>query len=202
MKPSLVVCTGNPSKLTEIATTLRTTLFDVHGIRDFFPDHKDPEETGSTFHENASLKVQNFPVVANRFYLSDDSGLEVEALSGAPGIYSARYAGAGASSTTVCQKIIAEMAGHTNRRARFMCVLALLCPNGESVFFEGTIQGKIGHAIHGKNGFGYDPIFIPDGYDLSFSQLPLSVKQTISHRARALKKLTTFLFESQGYAID
>jgi XTP/dITP diphosphohydrolase len=130
--------------------------------------------------------------------LADDSGLEVAALGGAPGVYSARYAGVGATDAERTSKLLLELAstGDEERRARFVCVIALADAEGAQVeTFTGTCEGSIAREPRGTHGFGYDPVFIPDGYQESFGQLSSAVKHKISHRARALQKACAFLLE-------
>jgi len=123
---------------------------------------------------------------------ADDTGLEVEILKGAPGVYSARYAGEDCNSENNIQKLLLEMDGETNRNACFRTVAALIL-DGKEYLFEGKISGRILTEKHGTDGFGYDPVFLPDGYDLSFAQMGMELKNRISHRALAMKKLSTFL---------
>ena len=126
---------------------------------------------------------------------ADDTGLEVDALNGAPGIHSARYAeGTDHDSNANMEKLLKELGNNNNRKARFRTVIALLL-NGETHLFEGIVNGKIIYEKHGTEGFGYDPIFVPDGYEQSFAELGMEIKNQISHRARAVKKLADFLHQ-------
>lgn len=146
------------------------------------------EETGETFEENASLKATFYGRRTGLLTLADDSGLEVEALGGAPGVRSARYAGAGATDGQRVARLLKELEGKSDaeRGARFVCVLALYDPSAVRLrSFRGVCAGRIATSARGAHGFGYDPVFVPEGYDLSFAELPVEIKQTISHRARA-----------------
>ncbi|WP_324288461.1 RdgB/HAM1 family non-canonical purine NTP pyrophosphatase [Pedobacter sp. SL55] len=151
----------------------------------------DIPETGNTFAKNATLKstyvFENFGLDC----FADDSGLEVDALNNEPGIYSARYSGV-KNDTVNLEFLLKKMDGLTNRKARFKTVISLL-KNGENYFFEGIIEGTIRTAPSGTNGFGYDPIFVPNGYDVTFAEMEMSEKNKISHRALAMQKLIAFL---------
>jgi len=183
----LVVATRNRHKTREIQNILGPEFI----VRDL-ADTEVPEirENGTSFEENAKLKA----LVASRQLpgpvIADDSGLEVNDLGGAPGIYSARYAGANATNSEKIDKLLRELVRvrvtDHGRRARFRCVVAL-ARNGDLLgIFEGKIEGKISDTARGNSGFGYDPIFIPDGFEQTFGELPEEVKNTISHRAKAI----------------
>lgn len=154
-----------------------------------------PEETGSTFHENARLKViavrEHFLAREGTapWIMADDSGLEVDALGGAPGIYSSRYAGEEATDRRNVAKLLAELVGKEDRSARFVCELVCLSPEGREFSFAGKFEGEIAAAPRGEFGFGYDPVFIPEGYSLTVSQISAEEKNRISHRARAARGL-------------
>lgn len=190
MKPQLLFVTQNAHKMQEIAAKLGSTiqllsLNEVGGLEEI-------PETGTTFQENASIKSH---YAASRYTyacFADDSGLEVEALNAAPGVYSARYAGEGAGSEANMDKLLLAMQGQSNRKARFRTVISLLWNGGEH-FFEGTIEGTIRTERSGAKGFGYDPVFEPEGYDITFAEMSLEEKNAISHRAKALEQLTAFL---------
>jgi len=154
-----------------------------------------PEETGTTFYENAHLKAM---AVRDQYLaqsgsapwiMADDSGIEVDALGGAPGIYSSRYAGEDATDRDNVAKLLAELAGKTDRAARFVCELVCFSPEGAELSFAGKFEGTIAEEPHGEFGFGYDPVFIPEGYTLTVSQIPADEKNRISHRARAARGL-------------
>ena len=209
----IVFATNNEHKLSEIRAILGPS-FEVVSLADI-GCHEDIPETGKTLEENALMKAE---YVYNKYHLScfaDDTGLEVEALNGAPGVYSARYA---AMATTVpagspagishdseanMTRLLRELANNNNRKARFRTVIALIekkdvCPCGCTSIkvvhqFEGIVNGEITHEKSGAEGFGYDPIFRPDGYDKTFAELGLDIKNQISHRARATQKLAEYL---------
>ena len=154
---------------------------------------EDIAETGTTLEENALIKAR---YIANKYHIdcfADDTGLEVEALGGEPGVYSARYAeGTDHNSEANMQKLLAKLEGIANRKAQFRTVIALI-KQGHTHLFEGVVKGHIDTEKHGTGGFGYDPIFIPEGYNDSFAALGEDIKNTISHRARAVTKLADFL---------
>lgn len=185
----LVFATHNKNKLAEIREILKNHeivgLCDIGCVDDIVED-------ADTLQGNAKIKAD---FVTNNYHLNcfaDDTGLEVEALNGAPGVYSARYAGEGCSYHDNVVKMLAAMRGITNRKARFRTVIALNI-NGEQHFFEGIVNGKILEEEHGECGFGYDPIFQPDGYEETFAEMPMDVKNKISHRGMAVQKLCEFL---------
>jgi XTP/dITP diphosphohydrolase len=182
----LVIATRNRHKLDEIKAILDQPT--LHLLSSFdFPDVPDVEETGNTFEENAALKARALAAATGLWAMGDDSGLEVDALGGAPGVYSARYAGLPAVDYAANnRKLLAALAGHTNRRARFRTVLALAAPDGRLFTVEGTCPGVIADAPRGDGGFGYDPLFIPDGASVAFAEMPAAEKNRISHRGRAL----------------
>lgn len=185
----LVFATHNLHKLEEIRNILKK--FEVVGLRDI-GCHEDIVEDADDLQGNARIKAD---FVTNRFHLdcfADDTGLEVEALDGAPGVYSARYAGEGCSYHDNVVKLLEAMKGIENRKARFRTVIALNL-NGEQYFFEGIVNGKILTEEHGEGGFGYDPIFQPDGFEESFAEMNMETKNRISHRGRATAKLIEFL---------
>jgi XTP/dITP diphosphohydrolase len=184
----LLVATRNRHKTREIQHILGPEFI----VRDL-ADTEVPEirETGTSFEENAKLKALAAPRQLPALVIADDSGLEVDALGGAPGIYSARYAGANATSRDKIDKLLRELARvratDNGRRARFRCVVALAC-NGDLLgIFEGTVEGRITDTARGDSGFGYDPIFVPDGFEQTFGELPMEVKNNISHRAKAIR---------------
>ncbi len=194
----IVFATNNQHKLQEIRDILGSD-FEIVSLKDI-GCHADIPETGSTLEENARQKAQ---YVFDHYHLScfaDDTGLEVEALGGAPGVHSARYAdGTDHDSEANMAKLLRELGDNTHREARFRTVIALiLVADGDpsatrEYLFDGEVKGKIGTEKHGSEGFGYDPLFIPDGYDKSFAQLGEDIKNQISHRARAVRKLADFL---------
>ena len=158
-----------------------------------------PEENGSTFEENACIKADGVSAAASMLAFADDSGLEVEALDGRPGIHSSRYA---ATDSERIAKLLKELDGVENRRARFVCVIAIAA-NGEVIeTFEGEVKGTILTAPRGENGFGYDPIFQPDGFDKSFAELTQDEKNRISHRANAYAKALEFVEDEMSILDD
>ena len=193
----LVFATNNAHKLEEIRAILGHS-HDILSLNDI-QCHADIPETADTLEGNALQKAR---YVWEHYHLSvfaDDTGLEVDALGGTPGVYSARYAGgAGHDSEANMAKLLRELHGHTDRTARFRTVIALILADGSDKgfsehLFEGKVEGRIATERQGSEGFGYDPLFVPDGYDESFAQLGTAVKNRISHRARAVARLTDFL---------
>lgn len=189
----LVFATNNPHKLEEVRAILQQK-FEVAGLADI-GCHREIPETGTTLEENASIKSH---YVVNQYQtdcFADDTGLEVDALEGKPGVYSARYAGENASYEQNVDKLLLELAGKTNRDARFRTVISLVMDDKEYQF-EGIVDGKIINERKGKDGFGYDPVFMPNGYDQTFAEMDASLKNSISHRAKAVQKLVKFLFQN------
>lgn len=196
----IVFATNNQHKLDEIRDILGKK-FEIVSLNDI-GCHEDIPETGTTLEQNA---IQKAEYIYRKYGLScfaDDTGLEVDALNGAPGVYSARYAGGeGHDSEANMQKLLKELGENNNRKARFRTVIALLlkdegkkeqgCKDSpcDAQLFEGIVNGSIAREKHGTEGFGYDPIFVPDGYEQSFAELGVEIKNKISHRARAVKKL-------------
>jgi XTP/dITP diphosphohydrolase len=193
----LLIATRNAGKVREMQPLLDGLPLSLRSLAEF-PEIVEVEETGSTFTENASLKARGYAAQASLWTLADDSGIEVEALGGAPGVLSARYGGEGASDAERTARLLAELS-RTNdeqRRARFVCVIAIADPAARLVHTStGTCEGSIALAPRGDNGFGYDPVFIPDGFQKSFGELSSDIKQRISHRARALKAARSFLLD-------
>ncbi|RVU01247.1 non-canonical purine NTP diphosphatase [Mucilaginibacter limnophilus] len=188
--PELVFATNNRHKVDEVSAAIGDkikllTLDDINC-------HDDIEETGTTFRKNASIK-SHFIFDKYQFNcFGDDSGLEIEALNGEPGVYSARYAGTHGNHAANIDKVLEKLESSPNRRARFITVISLLW-EGDEHFFEGTVEGTIRHERSGTQGFGYDPIFQPDGYDITFAEMSMEEKNSISHRAKAVEKLVEFL---------
>jgi len=182
-----VIATRNAHKLEEIRAIFNTGGMDVLSALDF-PDIPDTVEDRDTFEGNAIKKAQELCDATGLPAMADDSGLEVDALGGAPGVYSARYAGEPCDYAANNQKLLRELDGKENRAARFVTVLALCRPGEEPLTVKGTCEGIIIDELRGAHGFGYDPLFIPDGYSETFAELPAEVKNKISHRANALNK--------------
>ena len=192
---SLLLGTRNPGKVIEIVSILANSDWSFSSLQEF-PNVGEAEENFATFAENAIAKAQFYASATGLCALADDSGLEVEALGGAPGVFSARYAGAHASDADRRTLLLSELAkvGESTRRARFVAVVAIATPNGEILnISEGTCSGTITFSPRGTGGFGYDPLFIPDGHTQTFAELPDTIKNQISHRARALLGTRTFL---------
>lgn len=191
----LLIATRNAGKLREMQELLTPFQWRVRNLSEF-PQVEEVEETGTTFVENATLKAEGYSGATQLWTLADDSGLEVDALGGAPGIYSARYAGAQASDIERINRLLSKLSqvSESERRARFVCALAIANPQAHVVYTAlGYCEGHIAHAPRGVGGFGYDPIFIPDGYAQTFAELAADIKQRISHRAQALEKARVFL---------
>ncbi len=188
----LVFASFNKNKVKEIQALLpaNITLRDLS----FIPNLNDIPETGVTFAENAKMKADYIYNNYNIDCFADDSGLEIEALNGEPGVYSARYAGEDKNDINNTNLVLKKLEGIHNRKACFKTVICLVL-NGEHYFFEGRIDGVINHSPKGTDGFGYDPIFIPDGYQTTFAEISLEEKNKISHRALATKKLITELIK-------
>jgi XTP/dITP diphosphohydrolase len=187
----LIVATRNAHKTREIEQILGSAL----AVRDLtaHPEISEITESGTSFEENAKLKAIAVSRKLPGLVIADDSGLEVEALGGAPGIHSARYAGTNASDTERIAKLLSRVANveekSNQRRARFRCVLAVARDGQVLATLEGVVEGKIAERPRGSHGFGYDPIFIPNGFEETFAELPDEVKNNISHRAKAIRKL-------------
>ncbi len=186
----LVFATNNQHKIKEIKSLIDKS-FNIFSLEDIgFKD--DIPETNPTIEGNASQK--SF-YIYNKFKINcfaDDTGLEIKSLNGKPGVYSARYAGDECDSEKNMKRVMEELLGKEDRSARFRTIISLII-NGEEKTFEGIVNGKILNRKKGKDGFGYDPIFLPDGYDLSFAEMSLEEKNKISHRARATKRLIEYL---------
>lgn len=186
----LVFATNNAHKLEEVQAKagnhIRLLSLDDIGC------HDDIEETGLTFNENASIKSRYIYERYNLNCFGDDSGLEIEALNNEPGIYSARYAGKHGDHEANMDKVLEKLKGGDNRKARFRTVISLIW-NGDEYFFEGTVPGTIRTERCGTAGFGYDPIFQPDGYEITFAEMSMGEKNSISHRGRAVDQLIAFL---------
>jgi XTP/dITP diphosphohydrolase len=186
---NIVFATGNPNKLKEIKYAIKG--FKIVGLKDIGITEEIPE-TGATLKENAILKAK---YVYNKTGLScfaDDTGLEIEALNHRPGVYSARYAGPSCNSEDNIKKVLSELGASTNRKACFKTVITLIL-KGDEYYFEGKVKGEISKKKTGVGGFGYDPIFRPNGYEVTFAQMQLNLKNKISHRGLAVKKLVDFL---------
>ena len=189
--PRLILATRNAHKTAEIRALLgrRFEVLDVSA----FPECPPIAETGTTFLDNARLKALGISRRLAGWVLADDSGLEVDALAGAPGVGSSSFGGEEGNHALNNARLLDRMAGQSDRRARFRCTMVLACGGREQAHFSGTVEGRILEAPRGAHGFGYDPLFVPEGYDLSFAELGTEVKNTLSHRARALAQVVDFL---------
>ncbi len=190
MPATLVFATHNQHKLQEVAAKTGNRL-SLQSLTDI-GYHDEIEENGTTFRANASIKSH---YIFDKYQLNcfgDDSGLEIDALNGEPGVYSARYAGEHGNHAANINKVLENLQGISNRKANFRTVISLIW-NGQEHFFEGVILGNIRHEIAGAEGFGYDPIFEPEGYNITFAEMSMEEKNRISHRAIAMEKLIAFL---------
>lgn len=191
IKPRLILATRNAHKTAEI----RSMIGDRYEVLDVtaFPGLPAIEETGSTFLQNARLKAEGISREIAGLVLSDDSGLEVDALNGAPGVWSSSFGGEEGNHPLNNERLMREMAGMTDRAARFRCTM-VLAENGVTLAsFEGSVEGSIIAERRGSGGFGYDPLFVPTGHEGTFSELGDDVKNQLSHRARALTKVVAWL---------
>jgi len=182
----LVIASHNPGKLAELGELLAP--YGVMAVGAGALDLPEPEETGASFEDNAALKARLAAAASRLPALADDSGLVVPALAGAPGIYSARWAGPGKDFHPAMERVQRKL-GDKDRRAHFVAVLALASPDGGMEIFHGEAHGHLVWPPRGDKGFGYDPMFVPDGYELTFGEMDAPLKHQISHRARAFAKL-------------
>ncbi len=193
----LLLATQNKNKVIELKRLLKDyPQYEVNSLSDM-NIQDDIEETGLTFEENARLKALHIYHLTGLACIADDSGLEIEALNNEPGVYSARYLGENTAYTIKNQVILDRMKDSANRFARFVSVVCLVLNEDEIYSFEGIMPGSIGFEAKGDNGFGYDPIFVPKGYNLSYAEMELDVKNKLSHRGQALRKAVDFL--EKGY---
>ena len=184
----LLIATGNAHKLREIRAILSVPGLDIVGSRDWPTPLPEIVEDGLTFEANAVKKAMLTALSTGLWTLADDSGLEVEALGNVPGVRSARYAGEPSSDSANNALLLKNMAGSANRKAQFRCAIALSSPKGRCQVVDGACPGSMLTAPRGANGFGYDPLFVPDGFTQTFAEMPDADKNAISHRARALQK--------------
>ncbi len=200
----IVVATKNSGKIKELKELLAGLPFHFKSLNEF-PNITEAEETGVTFAENAAIKARSYALQTKMWSLADDSGLEVEALGGAPGVFSARYAGEEATDGENVEKLLRRLKESNDQRrsARFVCAMAIADEKGDIKFFaESVCNGKIALNPNGANGFGYDPVFIPEGFSQTFGELSGEIKQKISHRARATKKIAVFLRDFHALLLD
>ena len=199
---SLVIATFNQGKLLELRQLLSELPLAISDLEGFSSIQEIPE-VGKSFAENASLKASGYAKQTGLLTMADDSGLEVEALNGAPGVLSARYAHEGATDAERITKLLTEMSHCTNRSARFVSVIAIANEDGNVINLStGTCKGQIAQAPRGNHGFGYDPVFIPAGFGQTFGELQTELKNRISHRARALLGAAKFLRSLTGTSDD
>ncbi|MBP5540767.1 MAG: RdgB/HAM1 family non-canonical purine NTP pyrophosphatase [Bacteroidales bacterium] len=191
---TLVFATNNRHKLQEVSEMLKG-IVNIRSLAEMGLEGDIPE-TADTLQGNALQKAQWVYDRTGMDCFADDTGLEVEALGGSPGVYSARYAGEHCSFDDNIDKLLAALDGEINRRADFRTVICLI-ENGEPRYFEGRVDGVILTERYGKEGFGYDPVFLPDRFAVSFAEMPLEVKNSISHRGRAVQALVEYLSENQ-----
>jgi XTP/dITP diphosphohydrolase len=194
-RAELLIASHNPGKIGEFHALLSDLPFRLTDLR-HFPDIPEIDETGGTFEENARIKAIGYAKASGMYSMADDSGLEVKALRGAPGVRSARFAGAQTGYDVKISKLLDEIAASkdVDRSACFVSHIVLADPEGNVMYkANGVCEGTIAEGPRGSNGFGYDPIFIPDGFTKTFGELDPDVKKTLSHRARALAKIIRFL---------
>lgn len=190
----LLIATGNKGKFTEIKELLQDTVESFYSLEDF-PDLPEVLEDGETFAENALKKGQSAAIATGKPAIADDSGLEVDALNGRPGVYSARFSGENATDSANNEKLIKEIAHlpEEKRSAAFRCVVALCLPDGSCHSFTGSLHGILLTELRGEGGFGYDPLFLVPEYGQTLAELPSEMKNAISHRGKALARLKEFL---------
>ncbi len=193
MTPRLVVATANPAKAAEFRALLAGLSYVIATLADD-PGLALPPEGGTSYAENARAKARAAVAATGAIALGDDSGLEVEALGGRPGLGSARYGGPGASDAARVARLLDEMRGVSERTARFRCVLALVAPWGEETIVEGTVEGRLTEAPRGAGGFGYDPIFLLPELGRTFAELAPADKHRLSHRGQAVARARPILF--------
>ena len=190
----LLAATTNKHKVQEFLDLIRDIQEKVRILTpDTIPGFPEINENGSTFEENSAIKACAASRYADMAAFADDSGLEVRALNGRPGVYSSRYAGENATDQDRIAKLLEELSGTEDRAARFVCVISLAYRGNLVAQFRGEVNGRIIDAPKGANGFGYDPVFVPEGYDRTFAELGAEVKDRISHRARAFAQAAEFI---------
>ena len=200
MVKDIVIATQNKHKIEEIEKITKNFGFRLLSGKEAGIDGVDVVEDGTTFEENSYKKASEIMKLTGMITIADDSGLEVDALNGAPGVYSARFAGEDASDEDNNRKLMAELKGvpFEKRTARYVCVITMLFPDGRKLVARGESEGYIAEEPSGNNGFGYDPYFIPEGYDKTFGCFDMDEKNKISHRARALEKLAQLLDQEEN----
>ncbi|SCS47376.1 XTP/dITP diphosphatase [Staphylococcus caeli] len=186
----IVIASNNKGKINDFKVIFPD--FNVIGISEIIEDF-DVEETGDSFEANAKLKSEAAAKALNKRVIADDSGLEVFALNGEPGIYSARYAGEDKDDDANIEKLLTNLGSETDRSAQFVCVISMSAPGEETVQFKGTVQGEITLSKIGEHGFGYDPVFYLDDKNKTMAQLTAEEKSAVSHRGKAIEKLQQYL---------
>lgn len=196
MAKDLLVGSGNPDKARELQLLLKDTPWTVKSLSDF-PSIEEPEENEPDFEGNALLKARYYAAAHTISCVADDSGLVVDALDGEPGVYSARYAGPACSYSDNNTKLLAALSDMEpeKRTARFVCCAAFIDNSGTTFMARGTVEGRIASECRGENGFGYDSLFIPDGYAITFGEMEPEIKHQISHRAQAFATMRDWLAE-------
>lgn len=187
----LIFASANQHKLEEVGKVVDTSMYSLKNLRDV-GIFEDIAEDGDTLEANALIKARYVHQKTGKNVFSEDTGLEVDALGGEPGVYTARYGGPEKDAHANMDLLLKNLARHTDRKAQFRACIALIY-EGQEVLFEGVVRGSIAIEKSGNEGFGYDPIFIPEGYDQSFAELPDTVKLSMSHRTRAVHKMFDFL---------
>lgn len=182
----IVIATGNQGKINDFKHIFKN--YNVVGIKSLIPDF-DVEETGTTFEENAAIKSEYGAQLLDKIVISDDSGLEVDALNNAPGVYSARYSGEDATDEKNLELVLEQMKNEENRNARFVCVIAVTIPGQGTQTFRGEVDGILLEEQRGKNGFGYDPIFYVESLGRTTAEMSGEEKAQISHRSKAIEKM-------------
>ncbi|MPZ24034.1 MAG: RdgB/HAM1 family non-canonical purine NTP pyrophosphatase [Dehalococcoidia bacterium] len=198
--PEIVIATNNAGKIGEFQRLLAGSGWRMRSPAELGLDFN-PVEDGVGYAENALIKARSAHELSSMAVLADDSGIEVDALGGEPGVHSARYAGEGASDSDNRAKLLSAIGAAAPRTARFRCLLALIEPSGREHIFEGVVEGSIARAERGSNGFGYDPIFEPEGMDRTMAELDASLKDELSHRGRAARAALWVLRELAAHPI-
>ena len=188
-----IIFTNNAKKCKELQVILADQSIDVVRYKDILGHKIDVVEDGITFEENALKKVRALSQLKHDIKLADDSGIEVECLDGKPGIYSARYGGEGLTDQERCKYLLHKIKDKTNRKAQFRCVIAMIFPDGTEQLTHGVVKGTLTHELRGDSGFGYDPLFIPNGYKQTFAELGHKTKYEISHRGKALVNASNYI---------
>lgn len=191
-KKDIIIATGNKGKLAEFKSILKDHFNNIYSLSDF-DNIPEIEETGTTFRENALIKAKAVSELLGVDTVADDSGLAVDALDGAPGVYSARYSGPGATDEKNNGKLLSDLKGIEIRKAKFICLIVYYKQNGETHFFDGQCEGEILTEKRGNKGFGYDPVFYLKEYGKTMAEIDPKIKNKISHRAKALSKFILYL---------